>query len=406
MASSRASIKKRYVDETCVKRTRCRAKLNTMHSLSKEILRILISINTENPPGNELAAAQALKDILECYGIEAEIQDLGGGRGDLLAHFGNGNGPSLMLNGHLDVVPAEGEWSTPPFTLTERDGRLYGRGTADMKGGVAAMCAAAIKAKQCLGELSGTLKLLFVADEECSNLGALSCDREFFRSDCAIIGEPTEMNVEVAHRGVSRDRIVFNYPERHAALFCAEDNAVIAAAKAILSLNDFNGNLSQRKHAVLPPPSIVVTELRGYEKDNVIPGKTMLLTDHRILPGTSYEEVVKDLRTCLRARGIQNFSIEPHFFMEGGETDPQCPFVQSMCSISRGARKTPGAFGASCELVFFEKAGVDTIICGPGSLSEAHTVDEFVEEEQLCKACDFYYDTIKMILKGKEHERK
>ena len=129
--------------------------------------------------------------ILQTAGFRCEVQDLGGNRANLIAVLGGGDGPELMLTGHLDVVPAMGAWDSSPFSMAEKDGRLYGRGTSDMKGGIAAMCEAAMGCAARKETMKGSLKLLFVADEECSNLGTLSYLKTHGGSGYAIIGEPT-----------------------------------------------------------------------------------------------------------------------------------------------------------------------------------------------------------------------
>ena len=194
-----------------------------------ELLRELIGFDTVNPPGNEKPAARYLAGILEPMGFKCEVQDLGGSRANLIAVLDGGDGPELMLNGHLDVVPAVGEWDSSPFSMEEKDGKLYGRGTCDMKGGIAAMCEAAMRCAARKEPMKGKLKLLFVADEECSNLGTLSYLKTHERSDYAIIGEPTRLEVAVAHRGVSRDYIDVKGAPRHAALPAGEEDAVMKA---------------------------------------------------------------------------------------------------------------------------------------------------------------------------------
>ena len=131
-----------------------------------DILAKLIEFQTVSPPGNEAPAAEFLAGLLQSRGFCVQVQQLGNNRANMIAWIGE-EGPELMLNGHLDVVPAAGEWTFPPFSMTRKEGRLYGRGSADMKGGVAAMCEAAIRFASKGGPRRGRLKLLFVADEEC-----------------------------------------------------------------------------------------------------------------------------------------------------------------------------------------------------------------------------------------------
>ncbi len=358
------------------------------------ILRRLIAINTVNPPGREEAAAEYLAGLLRSCGFCCEVQELGDGRANLIAWIGEDEGPELILNGHLDVVPAIGRWETDPFEAVFQDGKIYGRGTADMKGGIAAMCEAAIRVAEKGGPGKGRLKLVFVADEECSNLGTLSCMKTLRPGSCAIIGEPTELRVAIAHRGVSRDYVDLSGKARHAALPRRGEDAVTMGAKAVLAIQGINKELEARTHEVLPSPGIAVTMVQGYEKDNIVPGRVRLLLDFRILPGMSHEEVCEILKAGLNRAGIEGYELVPHFYMPGGEISSGDDFVRQCMEVREQVlgegQEKPCAFDASCEQCFLAGQGVRTVICGPGSLNEAHTVGEFVLEEQIRQAADFY----------------
>ena len=156
------------------------------------------------------------------------------------------------------------------------------------------------------------------------------------------------------------------------------------------------------KHDVLPPPSIVVTMMRGYEKDNVVPGKVRLLVDFRVLPGMNEPQTRKLVQDALDAHGIKGYELKKHFFMPGGEVDKAHPFV-SACVKKAGElldrAEEPMPFGASCEQCFLVEAGAATVIIGPGSLDQAHTVDEYVEKAQLLRAAELYRQIAMDILK-------
>lgn len=366
-----------------------------------ELLRELIGFDTVNPPGNEKPAAQYLAGILKPLGFRCEVQDLGGSRANLIAVLGDGEGPELMFNGHLDVVPAVGEWDGSPFSMVEKDGRLYGRGTSDMKGGIAAMCEAAMDCAARKEPMKGCLKLLFVADEECSNLGTLSYLRTHAGGSYAVIGEPTNLEVAVAHRGVSRDYIDVKGAPRHAALPEQEDDAVTRACRAVQAVRDMNQELKQIVHPVLPPPGIAVTMMEGYEKDNVVPGNVRLLLDFRIHPGMDYEQAGQFLDNGFKRAGLDCCQRTPHFYMPGGETSPDDGFVK-LCLKERekllGIKSFPRPFDASCEQCFLVEQGIKTVICGPGDIAQAHTVGEFTWEKQVRDAVSLYKGIINKVL--------
>lgn len=369
------------------------------------ILKDLIRIDTVNPPGNEKNAAVYLAELLEPYGFRCQVQDLGDNRANLIAEIGGTEGPELQLNGHLDVVPVTGEWETDPFAAVVDGDRIYGRGSADMKGGIAAMCEAAIRIALEGGPGKGRLKLLFVADEECSNLGTRYYLEHCKEGDYAIIGEPTDLRIAVAHRGVSRDCIDLIGTERHAALPEEEEDALSLAARSILAFRNLNGRLKERTHKILPAPSVAVTMVQGYEKDNVVPERVRLLLDFRILPGMTHEEVDRILDETLKDESIPNYEKRLHFYMPGGEIAADDPFVMQCLEVRKqilgGDTKenVPFAFEATCIQCFLEQSGIRTIICGPGSIHQAHTAGEYTSEEQVRKAADLYEAIVKEILK-------
>lgn len=366
----------------------------------QEILRELIAYDTVNPPGNERPAAVYLKELLESFGFSCKLQELGDNRANLIAVLGEGK-PELLLNGHLDVVPAVGDWQMPPFELREHEGRFYGRGVCDMKGGVAAMCMAAIRTAENGGPAHGRLKLFFTADEEYANLGTHHYLQTEAPSDYVVIGEPTGLQIAVAHRGVARDYIEIYGEARHAALPQTTDNVIHRTAAAIGALERINETLQNRIHEVLAPPSLAVTKLEGYEKDNIIPGKVRMLTDFRVLPGMTHNEAVEILRRGLA--GLDKVNVQKYFFLPGGQIESTDAFVKLCCAQGEkvlGEPLVPQAFEASCEQCFFAGEGMKTVICGPGSIQQAHTVDEWLECGQLSKAVELYMHIIDEVMKG------
>lgn len=359
----------------------------------------LMAIDTINPPGNEKRAADYLCEVFTEAGIPCEVQDLGDNRANFIAECGTGE-PVLELGGHLDVVPYSGEWKHPPIAATEENGLIYGRGACDMKGGVAAMCAAMLVLHEQGFPKKGTLRLAFVADEEHANLGMHAYLATHKPADFAVIGEPTGLNVAVAHRGVARYYVDLHGPASHAALPVPKDTAIALAARSVLAFEKMNEALAKETHEVLPPPSIVVTQLEGYEKDNVVPAHVRLLTDYRLLPGTTEEAAKARIEETLHENGITHFTLEKRFCMPGGAISKADPFVKTCLAVM--GRTEACAFDASCEQCFMLEKGVKAVICGPGGLSQAHTTNEFIERAQLLEAADRYRALAMEMLKEEE----
>lgn len=368
------------------------------------LLSRLMAADTVNPPGNEQNAAEILKELFDAHKIPCEIQELGDNRANFIAHIGSG-APTLEFNGHLDVVPCAGEWENAPLAATIKKDRLFGRGACDMKGGVAAMCVAALSLFESNAPLKGTLRLCFVADEENANLGTHALQKQYPAADYAVIGEPTMLNVAVAHRGAVRSYIDVYGKSRHAALPPSGVTATTFAARAILALDELNEELRAQTHEVLPPSSVAVTMVSGYEKDNIIPSCVRLLTDYRVLPSKGAQQAQADIKAALNKAGVTDFDIKEHFVMRGGEMPVSDSFVKKTCEITAQTLKRgqkPCAFDASCEQCFLIEAGTKAVILGPGGLTQAHTVDEFVEISQLEQAVDCYKALAEEILKGEK----
>ena len=370
-------------------------------ALTLEIFEALMAQDTINPPGNEKRGALCLKEIFDREGIPCEVQDLGDNRANFIASFGEGV-KILEYSGHLDVVPCVGDWQHTAIGTTEEGELIYGRGACDMKGGVAAMCSAAISMFRDKTPLNGQIRLTFVADEEDANLGMHAFLDSHKAATYTILGEPTDLHVAIAHRGVGRYYIDLLGHACHAALRSTEETAVAKAARAVMAIEDLNKQLESMTHDVLPSPSIVVTMVQGYEKDNVVPGKVRLLVDFRVLPGMTEPQTRKLVQDALDAHGIVGFELTKHFFMPGGEVAQAHPFVSACVEQAEKLnerKEAPQAFGASCEQCFLVEAGSATVIIGPGSLDQAHTVDEFVEKAQLLRAAKLYREIAMDVLK-------
>lgn len=370
-------------------------------ALTLEIFEALMAQDTINPPGNEKRGALCLKEIFDREGIPCEVQDLGDNRANFIASFGEGD-KVLEYSGHLDVVPCVGDWQHTAIGTTEEGELIYGRGACDMKGGVAAMCSAAISMFRDKTPLNGQIRLTFVADEEDANLGMHAFLDSHKAATYTILGEPTDLHVAIAHRGVGRYYIDLLGHACHAALRSTEETAVAKAARAVMAIEDLNKQLESMTHDVLPSPSIVVTMVQGYEKDNVVPGKVRLLVDFRVLPGMTEPQTRKLVQDALDAHGIVGFELTKHFFMPGGEVAQAHPFVSACVEQAEKLnerKEAPQAFGASCEQCFLVEAGSATVIIGPGSLDQAHTVDEFVEKAQLLRAAKLYREIAMDVLK-------
>ncbi len=371
-----------------------------------DILKKLISYDTTNPPGNEAFLAGWIAEYLDTYGFETELPSCGDNRRSVIGRIRLGEGPKLVFNGHLDVVPAGAGWETDPFVPLMKGDRLYGRGAADMKGGVAAMLKAAMNIAAHPDGMCGELCLVFVADEEIINLGTISCREGWKDADYAVIGEPTEMQIEIAHKGTARFEICVSGKSCHSGMPWNGVNAIQKAAAVIEAVKKYDDSLKGITHPLLSRPSIAVTMVTGGEKDNIIPDKCSVFVDYRMIPGDTGDLVEQRLWGYLDEIRRQDdefkCSVRRYINLEPGEVAADHPWVVQTAEVFHqvfGKKAVIRDFPVTCEQVLFVREGIPTVVIGPGSIRQAHVADEFVEVRQLDEAVDFYEALARTVLK-------
>jgi len=230
------------------------------------LARELVRIDSRNPalapdsPG-EQAAARSLAATLESWGLSVEVHDAAPGRPNVVARAGRGRGRSLMLNGHLDVVGIEG-MTHAAFGGEERDGRLYGRGAADMKGGLAAMSAAAARAAA--RGIAGEVIVAAVADEEHMSMGTRELLRRGVRADAAIVAEPTGLAIMPAHKGFAWIEIEVRGRAAHGSRYDVGIDAILESTPLLDELSRLEREvLPMRSHPLLGRPSLHVSTIEG-----------------------------------------------------------------------------------------------------------------------------------------------
>ena len=359
-------------------------------------LQQLISFNTVNPPGNERCAAQYIAKTLSGFGLACELLPVAPCRDDVIVTV-PGEGQPVILSGHLDVVPEGDGWSVPPFSLTQRAGRLYGRGACDMKGGIAAMMAAAVSA--CREGRARPFQLVFVVDEEIYGEGTRAAihSGKLMRDGYVIIGEPTDQGIHIAHRGVVRFRVTLRGRACHAGAPQMGVNALSVLAQLIRAVDAVNEDLQSVRHPVLPSATMCCTMAKAGTKDNVVPDECVAVIDCRTLPGDTPQRLEALLRRKIDSLGgiggEAGIAFEPYVDVRAGSVDESARIVgwakrQYACCFGEVARVE--SFPACCDLSQFTEEGFEAILYGPGSLRQAHTVDEFVEAAQMKQALAFY----------------
>lgn len=366
---------------------------------SVEMLRRLIAFPTVSRDSN-LELIRFVRGILEPYGSEIRLtHDDGKRKANLFATLGPRGEPGIVLSGHTDVVPVEGQaWDTDPFAMAEKDGRLYGRGACDMKGFIA--CVLTVIPEIMVRGLRTPLHLAFTYDEEvgCIGVGRLIADlrQAGIRPRSCIVGEPTEMRPVIAHKGKKGYRCTVRGLAGHSAYAPLGVNAVEFAAEAVAFLKRM-----ARRHRDRGPydrsfdiahTTVHTGVIRGGSALNVIPHECAFDFEFRHLPGDDPDRLLGEFTDYVRSglepemRAVHSaagFTIEPLSEIPMLDTGPEAEVVALAQELAGSGEIAKVSFAT--EGSQFQRAGIPTVVCGPGSIAQAHKPNEYVTLDQLAR---------------------
>ncbi len=356
------------------------------------LLRRLVAIDSRNPtlvpgaPGEE-AVAHALAGVLREWGFDVQLAEAAPGRPNVVARVGRRGGRSLLFNGHLDVVGVDG-MTHPPFTPEERDGRLYGRGSCDMKGGVAAMCAAAARAAD--AGIDGEIIVCAVVDEEFASLGTRALVSAGIRADAAIVTEPTRLAVNPAHRGFVWVEFDFHGRAAHGSRYDIGVDAIRHAGLVLGALDQLQRDgLDQRTHALLGHASLHAATIEGGSGWSTYPDRCRLRVERRTLPGETTDGVMAEFEAaCARARAIDaTLSVEVRHILTQGPSDvaADAPVVRALEAAMRaeGEAVLHEGMSAWTDAAILNDGGIPAICYGPGDITLAHADEEFIPLDEV-----------------------
>lgn len=352
------------------------------------------------------------EDIEKCFSLyqEGNLGHQQTDRYNVYAQFnGEKPGKTLMFNGHIDVMPADEveEWTTPPFSPTIRDGKLYGRGTADMKGGLMA-ATMAVKLLQDAGiPFSGSVKITSVCDEEGGGNGSMQAIMSGQRADGVVVCEGTSDELILAHMGFVFFRVKFAGKACHSG---AKQNGVSAIEKAIKVIQALNEKehdwLLRYKHPLLPAPNLNVGLIHGGTAGSTVAEECMFEVCVHYLPNQmSHNQVVKEFQDVVERVAKSDAWLEEHLpeiqitqFGGGFEMEEHSPFVDSFkraYSEVRGKAVKVVGSPAGCDSRLWRNiAECPTIQFGPGNLAQCHAVDEWLDLEAYLQSILIYAELI------------
>lgn len=353
-----------------------------------ELLQALVATPSVNPlleasGTGESEVAGLAAGWLEAWGFRVDVIEAAPGRPSVVARTGPAGGASLILNGHLDTVGVEG-MTVPPFEPVLRDGRVWGRGSCDMKGGVAALLWAA---RECAaGELGGELIVALTADEEEAGIGCRRLVADGLRADAAVVCEPTGLALMPAHKGFVWLGLDFHGRAAHGSRPDRGVDAIRHAGRFLARLDELESTLASRAaHPLLGRGSIHAGTIEGGSAPSVYPSSCRLVLERRTLPGESAEGARSEVEYLLgRLRSdvaALNAELEVLLHRGGSEIPADHELVRRLARCVEDARVEPRVEGMTAwvEAVVFNEAGTPALCFGPGSISDAHSADESVD---------------------------
>ncbi len=374
----------------------------------------LVRLNTVSRESN-LALIDCLAEHLRGLQVPVRLSwDDERRKANLFATLGAGKpGGGLVLSGHTDTVPWDGQaWTRDPLSGEVADGRLWGRGSADMKGFIGLVMA------QVRGwleaDLAQPIHLAFSYDEEVGGFGAMRLLADLREAGIAprlcIVGEPTEMIPALAHKGVHRWRCCVRGKPAHSSLTPMAVNAVQAAARLVTHIADIADELAAQEPRQagfdVPYSTAAVCVIEGGVADNIVPQDCRVHYEFRDLPGSDaaalqarVEAFARTLEPAMQAVAPEaGFRFENTASMPAFQAGADEPAVRLAQRLAATERRTLVAFGTEAGL--FQRAGMSTVVCGPGSIQQAHQPDEFVTLEQLARCERFLQGIVGALAEG------
>lgn len=373
----------------------------------------LVRVPSVNAAGRgEEPAARLVAELMRSWGWQPELEFVAPGRPNVIAVVEGGRpGPTLLFEGHTDVVTEGTGWTVDPYGGEIRDGRLYGRGSADMKSGLAAMLFAT-RALQSAGPFPGRIKLAVLVDEEGMMLGAKHFVAAGHANEVvgAIVCEPEAEEVCLTAKGALRIRLDFHGAMAHGAMPQHGRNPAPAMGRMIGWLADYQDRLQREvgahPHLGLPYITPTVLGLGDLDQINVISADAVAALDIRTIPGLNHSDIVAEIeKAASTVGGDIAVSVTVIDDRPATETSPDSPVVQAVLAAHEQITGSPavigGVPGATDGTILWRDAGIPVVVYGPGGKWIAHQADEFVEVDDIVRKARVYAEAARIFLGGR-----
>lgn len=369
----------------------------------------LVRIESENPPGNEAECARFVHDWFEDHGVGAElIAEPDPDRPQVAARVGSGD-PAVVLNGHLDVVPAgdPGEWTHPPYAGAEVGGEIVGRGSADMKAGLAIGMRALRTVAVELDPGGGTVVFHGAIGEETGDPGTKALLEAGYDGDYGVVLEPTDFRVATRAKGLVCYEITVEGEASHASRPDQGRNAILAARPVVNAIETYDHRLREREDPLVGTAYANVTRFEAGVGGNlgVLPGTARLVLDRRVLPDESIADVEREVTGLLEDvrsdHGVETTFEEIQRY-EPAAVPTDCEGAETFRKLTRkhrGPVEDPWGIEAATDVRnLVNDAGMEAITWGPGRLAQAHTVDESVAVDDVVEGLAVLVDGVRALL--------
>ena len=366
-----------------------------------EIAKEMISFDTSGPPAKEKPLAVWISDFLEDLGAEVTIQEVEPDRANVVGKFGLDKGPGLLLSGHIDVVPS-GEISlwkqSSPFDPVVNNGKLYGRGSVDMKGPDACILQAAKDFAK--SNFKRRLVLAFTAGEDTGGwfVTRVIDDKLVTRKDArfGVIPEPSMMSIVRTHKGSGGASVGIHGRASHSSRPELGINAILNASDYIQELNKLQRQLAKTRHPLLGYTTIKPTLIKGGFKSNIIPDYCEITINVRTIPRHSKSSVLERwLQKISNKLAVKDPTFKAEIRNVQASTALNVSENAEIVTILRDLLGTkPVGVPYYTEAVSYTNSGIPTVICGPGDIAQAHSPDEYITLEQLAKGTRTFHKLI------------
>lgn len=379
------------------------------------VLKDLVAIPSVNPMGRAVSGPEYfeerltryLLDFFERLGLSCEQRELAPGRLNLLARFESpGSDVTILFDAHQDTVPTDG-MTIDPFDPVVKGGRLYGRGACDVKGGMAAMLATVARLARERPTGAANVLLSCSCDEESTIMGVRDLAEQLQtagqpgsqfvrRPNVAVVAEPTDLNVVVAHRGATRWKILTTGRACHSSRPDDGINAIYRMAQVVSALEKYAAELGDQipPHPLCGPATLSVGRIEGGVSVNTVPDSCEIEIDRRVIPGEDGRMVMEPVRNFLAERLDVPFEFSPPWITGATLSDADNGkwadrLLQHIETVAGPREKVGVAYGTNASRI--STAGVPSVVFGPGSIEQAHTKDEWIDLDELQQAAEIYY---------------